>query len=443
MLGVAPELASGSVAQVGVRGQSLRIVVEGVDVDEDVSGVIVELLAASGDPIPLFDRDGDGTDDDPKKRVVIDANYGDEGTFTAEVTVLGMLDGIDATAARVRLVDSEGSTSDTTDMALLHQTEVPLGESCDATYVMTRCAYGLGCTGSPAACNEGTAPVIERLAFVMTDNDETELLMDGTEAEDDLKAIFLEFLDRNQEPVMLDLDADGTPESTSFNMDVLGKAIDGRFLLRLSQTSSFAESVDRIRATPVDDNGHTGEPVEARLSRRPVRGFNQTCDPFGFDVCTSGAACAPATNGQGYRCATVGPMQSAMCASAPVVEPGESVVVTATGDAFGASLWDPPSECAANNPRNRPEGAVVLHLSEPAAGLRIRTDYDGTDFDTIVYVVEGCPRDIREPLGCDDDSGLGVFSDLDLNFVPAGDYLIVVDSYDDSGGNFVLTVEIE
>lgn len=441
--GVPPTISSVAAAQVGARGQSIQLTVEGGDEDGDISGIVVELLDSAGAAIALYDRDGDGEPDDPRRRLFLDPAPAGEVTVSGTAVMATILDTVpNVESVRVSLIDSEGTTSPSREATLTLQTEVPAGGSCDESYVLTRCPYGMGCAGSPATCSEGTAPEFDRVAYHRT-SEGSQILLDGFEAEDDLKAIFLEFLDRSGDPVELDLDADGTPDSISFNVDVLGEAIDGRFLLRLEQTADFAETVVRIAATAVDDNGHTGERMEASLGNPPVRGFNQSCDPFGFDRCTTGAACSPDAGGAGHRCLVIGPMQSQMCESAPVVEPGETVVVTAAGGAFGASLWDPPDECAPNNPKNRPEGAVVLHLDEPAVGLRIRTDYAGTDFDTIVYVVEGCPREVEAPLGCDDDSGGGVFSDLDLAFVPAGDYLIVVDSYDITGGNFIITVELE
>ncbi len=443
--GQPPTLHVAEAQQVGARGQSVRITFEASDPDDDVSGVALSLLTAAGAEIPLVDRDADGVLDDPQRRIFFDVTIppADPGStnFTAEAWLPAIFDEApEAASIRMRVIDGEGSSSSSLDIEIAQQSEVGEGESCDATYILTRCPYGMGCSGEPAVCAEGTAPQIERLAYLEA-GDASEILVDGIEAEDDLKALFIEFQDRNGAPVLLDLDADGTPESENFNVDVFGRAIDGRFLFRLDQAPSFSEAVEQIVVTPVDDHDHIGEPVSARLGRPPVRGFNQACDTFGFDVCTTGAACTPDDNGSGSRCRVLGPMQSERCENAPVVEPGEAVVIA--GDAFGASLWDPPNECAANSPTNRPEGAVILHLAEPVAGLRVRTDYEGTNFDTIVYITEGCPREITAAIGCDDDGGLGVFSDLDVGFVPAGDYLIVVDSYDIDGGNFVLTVETE
>lgn len=442
--GQPPTLLAAEAIQVGARGQSVRITFEASDPDSDVAGVALALLTAAGAEIPLVDRDGDGVLDDPERRVFFDVTVpaaAESTTFTAEAWLPAIFDEApDAAGLRMRVIDAEGSASASQEMTIGLQSEVAAGASCDATYILTRCPYGMGCTGEPTVCAEGTAPQIERLAYHIV-GDASEILVDGIEAEDDLKALFIEFQDRNGAPVLLDLDADGTPESENFNVDVFGRALDGRFLFRLDQSPSFSAAVDQIVVTPVDDHEHIGEPVSARLGRPPVRGFNQACDSFGFDVCTNGAACTPDDSGDSSRCRVLGPMQSERCENAPVIEPGESVVVS--GDAFGASLWDPPNECAANSPLNRPEGAVILHLAEPVAGLRIRTDYEGTNFDTIVYLTEGCPREITAALGCDDDGGLGVFSDLDIGFVPAGDYLIVVDSYDAAGGNFVLTVESE
>jgi hypothetical protein len=114
------------------------------------------------------------------------------------------------------------------------------------------------------------------------------------------------------------------------------------------------------------------------------------------------------------------------------------------GVAEGGSLWDAPLGCATNDPTGRPEGVVVLRMTERADRVRLSTVGSGTNFDTVLYVVPGCPNDTADVMGCSDDvMGGGGASELVLENVPAGDYLVVIDSFDGNGGNFELRATVE
>jgi hypothetical protein len=68
----------------------------------------------------------------------------------------------------------------------------------------------------------------------------------------------------------------------------------------------------------------------------------------------------------------------------------------------------------------------------------------GTSFDTVLYAMPGCPNDNADALGCSDDVPMGAgASELVLENLPAGDYVVVIDSFDPMGGNFELHAIIE
>jgi hypothetical protein len=56
-----------------------------------------------------------------------------------------------------------------------------------------------------------------------------------------------------------------------------------------------------------------------------------------------------------------------------------------------------------------------------------------------LYVMPGCPNDNADALGCNDDfpNSAGA-SQLELTDVPPGDYVVVIDSFDQLGGAFEL-----
>jgi hypothetical protein len=202
--------------------------------------------------------------------------------------------------------------------------------------------------------------------------------------------------------------------------------------------------VPRLVVTPIDAAGHTGMIKIASPIAQPVRTAGQTCDPRGFDVCASGLTCSPGIVGATTnKCSSSAPMRTQQCNAAPVLEPTSSGAVV-VGLVEGGSLWDAPSGCSTNDPTGRPESVVRLRMTERADRVRLSTVGAGTNFDTVLYVVPGCPNDTADVLGCSDDKPMSAgASELVLENLPAGDYLVIVDSFDGNGGNFELHATVE
>jgi hypothetical protein len=115
-----------------------------------------------------------------------------------------------------------------------------------------------------------------------------------------------------------------------------------------------------------------------------------------------------------------------------------------SGRAEGASLWDSPDGCSTNDPKGRPEGVVTLRLAERANRLTLTTAQPGTTFDTTLYLLVDCSGSSIDAYGCSDDApGLQGASQLVLTDLPAGDYLVLIDSFDSAGGNFELKAIVE
>jgi len=175
----------------------------------------------------------------------------------------------------------------------------------------------------------------------------------------------------------------------------------------------------------------------------PVRNSGQACDPRGFDVCAANLVCTPGVVGKANTCQSGTTLRSAECKAATVLV-ATAEGATALGVATGASLWDVPEGCQSNNPKGRPEGLITVRLTGPAKKLTLSTEHPGTTFDTAVYLLAGCPVDVKDALGCSDDVAVTTSaSRLVVENLPAGDYQVIVDSFNFEGGSFELSAKVE
>jgi hypothetical protein len=155
-------------------------------------------------------------------------------------------------------------------------------------------------------------------------------------------------------------------------------------------------------------------------------------------VCGVNLACSPGVVGVANTCTMASKLRGPACTAAPVLV-ASAAGATVIGLADGVSLWDAPQGCSSNDPTGRPEGLVTLRLTANAPTLTLTTARPATNFDTTLYLLQGCPDDSLGALGCGDDTpGLGTASTLVLHDVNAGDYQVVVDSFDHVGGTFEL-----
>jgi hypothetical protein len=74
----------------------------------------------------------------------------------------------------------------------------------------------------------------------------------------------------------------------------------------------------------------------------------------------------------------------------------------------------------------------------------LSTGRPGTTVDTIVTLLPGCTdAAITRPIGCNDDAFKSTTSLLTLNNVPAGEYLVVVDTWSTTGGRVELAIDVK
>jgi len=87
------------------------------------------------------------------------------------------------------------------------------------------------------------------------------------------------------------------------------------------------------------------------------------------------------------------------------------------------SLSDATTGCVGNFG----EGADAVFLLTLTAGATVHLDTEGSSFDTVLYVRSTCDVQTSQ-LACDDDSGSGVNSSLEVALA-AGTYYVIVDGY--------------
>ncbi len=436
----APVLVSASAAVSGRFGDDVRIAVRASDADGDLTSLSLALFDDAGQPIVQFDGDGDGLLDTNQTVVSLSAPIvgPDEGDGLAVLAGLELA--VPSLAALdVGAVDAQGLASATQHVTLAAQPIVELDGICDPSFVANRCADGLGCPAAvPAVCVAGAPPALTRAAY-MSDPGAVRVLVEGTDADDDVSELVLAFFDGSDAPVELDLDGDGVPESTTFHAHVAAAGVDGHFFYAFDASDQFAIDVAAVGVTAIDRGMHQSDPMRAPRAAAPTRNVGQACDPSGFDRCV-GSVCLAASGG-GSRCVAVATARTSECGAAPELDAfaGPGFV---DGDASGPSLWDAPAGCSSGDPAGRPEGTLRLHLDRAASSVVLSTDNGYTTFDTTIYVMASCGA-APVVAWCGDDTPGSMrswLSRLELTSLPAGDYVVVVDSFSPSGGHFRLDV---
>lgn len=438
--GVAPSLSSLSAMISGSSGADISLVVIAEDPDRDATRLEVELRPAGGGTTPVFDLNRDGVLDSTSTVLFLDGEA-ERTELTAVVRLAGWNDRVPGLGfVRARLVDEANLVSDYLEVEIGQQPVREFGASCDASYLTDRCQDGLGCQGDPAVCVPSVPPVMERAAYVIR-GEAALILAAGSEPDDDLAGVRIDFFDAAGEPVMVDLDNDQITDATFVDLPAGLQRDDGTFFFESRTSEGFDQLVAEVGLTPFDRAENLGETERAVLAEPMLRGAGAICDPRGFDVCIEGAACLPGVPGAVSRCVSLANERVVGCREALELRPGETVA----GHVRGVGVWAPPEGCSTGGPEYG-EVIVRLVLEEPVAELVLDTRLPGTDFDTVLYLLDSCTAESRPAGPCaDDHRGDGTPSDLDstlavltLTNLPAGEHYIVVDSFGASGGHFML-----
>jgi hypothetical protein len=252
----------------------------------------------------------------------------------------------------------------------------------------------------------------------------------GSDPDDDLATLHLEFRTATGAPAEVDTDGDQILDGASFDLNATGTSQNGGFFVRNQFGLSFDVTVARILVTPVDGQALSGEERSASVTNAPTRVTGEACDPRGFDTCSAAEVCVPATTGDRSICRSRADVRGERCETAPLLEPLAGATFTFLR-ARGVSTWDPPVGCA--NPQAVSRSEAVARLRLAAAGrIRVSTALPETQADTILYVLPSCGTEGSAALSCQDD-GLGTASELTLD-LEAGDYVVIADSAREGGG---------
>jgi len=436
----APTLSNLTANVQGPQGLDLRVTVIGEDADKDIARLRVRLFDAQGRPLIAFRSALSDTPDTHETTLAFDtqSDVTNKASILASATLRNLFATNDPASVEVSLIDAAALASPFVAAEVKPQTVNNIGEACDPEYSANRCAPGLGCRESQ--CQEGLAPEITKLAY-LNGQGGTRILVSGTEPEDDIDSLLIEFLDLQGNSVTIDLDNDEVPESTSFELAAQSSSVDGKFFVRLDPSSEFEAQVKQIAVTPRDLFDHVGATKTSKLTASPVRSAGQGCDSLGYDTCNATSVCMVGANGTTYTCRDVNSVRKTECAAAPVLLTDGTPIV---GFASGSSLFDPPLGCSAGDSKGRPEGGARLALSSPAARLPLPTNLARTAFDTVLYLVAACGETAAAPLGCADETpDVSAAATLELDLVPAGSYLVVIDSWGPGGGEFELSATVE
>jgi hypothetical protein len=419
---------------VGRFGDAVRFTVAGTQPDARVYSIAVTFEDADGAPVEVFDGAWDGAASATEGRVPFDAKVADS-SFTATATTAVIPNIAKLAKARVSLIDGSDRASDEIEVTVVAQEELALGDACDPTNVDNRCPIGQSCSGSPNVCSDGVAPSIVEVKYLRGPT----ILVRGTDPDDDLSLLHVEFLDASNKPVVIDPDS----MITSFDYPAHNRSSSGVFFEQETPAATVEKAVSRVRVTAIDSLGHQSTPTTANLASVTRAGEGITCDPRGFIACIQDYVCGPGPSVTAGRCVKLQTARSSECTANAKLDPDKGVT-SAAGRIDGTSLWDPPSACS--NPENVdfPEATVSLHLENPVNELTISTQRPETSIDTVLYLLPGCAADSGSALACNDDGAAGGYaSSFTLNDVPAGDYTIVIEAGQLAGGPFGVAVSTQ
>lgn len=405
----------------GLRGT--RLFLDATDPDADLERVTLEWYDAAEQPVPA-DLDQDGQPE-TAATAFFETSAGDSPELALNLSTLPS----SVVRVAVTLHDHSGLSSSRVLTSLVDQPEVQAGEPCDARWRFDRCPAGHACVGGPpATCAPGAAPSVGRAAYLRIGNGAF-VYVEAADPDRDVSLLRFDFQTAEGADLeILDTDSDGQPDSSSYELLVQGLPLDdagGMFIASdLTELSAF---VPRVRLTLRDRAGLSSAPVEVPLTARPLRGAGQACSPRGFDVCVTSSRCEPTTLSEG-TCRDEAQLRLDRCASAPLIGPGSF-----TGELEGPPSWEPPAACVDPALGSGREAVFRLHLDTPAPTLRLTVQpAPGSAVDPVLSLVRACGEDnAASALACQDDVDVErgeLGARLELTDVPAGDYLIVVDS---------------
>jgi hypothetical protein len=426
---------------------SFEISIVGDDPDGDIQQAMLSIINDSG---AVIDLNGDGIAGDEFAFGTDPALPGNL-TVNAQIEFLGPINPafLDTLASvRMRLVDSAGTSTPMVTAPIAHGTLVGEGGTCGPLDL--ECQGELMCTAT--ICTEPTSAVDAcaaadasagitasgtyqvNLAIGAPDNFAGSCFYDTNYGEQILKVTvpgpsqMRVTADSSVAPSGADIDtylylrSSCTDPSTEMacNDDIGGGPAPLASLVSAALTpGTYYLVVDGSSEYP----GYTpwGD-VGVSVTMTPLLDPGAPCIP-GTDECVPDYYCADPTGGTTTSCITFAEVVAAECATAPIITSG--VAVTGSVTLSSPSLVD--GSCRYSGPW--PEQYHVLDLTERST-VTATTAGAGTNFDTVVFFLDGCSSTAAEIAGaCNDDidpSSPDWRSTVTTTLDP-GTYAIVVD----------------
>jgi hypothetical protein len=441
-----PSLDSFDAHVTGREGDDITLSASGTDAEGDVLFLSTKFTDSAGNPVNVFDTHWNGVADGPEDRLLFDASLVGDLRFDGTVTLPGFGSRYrDAAKVVVHLEDEAGNLSEDQTFDIGQQAEKLLGEACDPDILESRCTIGLSCTGKKPVCTTGGAPDLTNVLYARSSENGPRLLAAGADPDDDLAALRLEFFDNAGAPVKIDLDGDQIADKASWDLDVYGSSVRGSFFVFDQMGLGFDAVSPKMKVTPIDGQGTEGATKTITISAPFEQADLHPCDYRGFDTCGQASLCAPGLARATNSCTTLTSVRKTLCSSAPVLDPAKSVTKV-YGRAEGVSVWDPPAGCTQVGWTHRPEGLAKVHLSTAAKRLTLSTAVPETRIDTVLYLipdtVPNCGAPVTARTLCNDDFQ-GYSSSISAANVAAGNYIVVIDSANEEGGSYGLTLTVE
>jgi hypothetical protein len=422
---------------VGRLGTDVQIDITATGDPTTIASLQLTLKDKDGNPVEFFDANWDSEKDSATGRL-LPTTYPTEKPIqvTGVLKNAGRLSNL--SQLEVSLVDNNDAITKSVAADVTPLPKKDLDESCDPTGVKNRCAQGLACDSTSKVCVAGSSPVITKAQYVR--NMEGPILrVEGTDPDDDVLLMRLEFFSAQSAPVSIDVDGDGELDANDFETSYGITDTTGKFSFYNQSGLLFDDLVPKFVITATDSVGNESTKVPVTITDPPIRSLEQTCDLSAFDnSCTSGLLCVSRTIATVGRCTKPDTAKSERCnvAQTLTLKNGHAKI---SGTISGQDVWD---TCAATGTKSRPDNVYKLHLAEQASTLTLSTAQPETMIDTIVMLLPSCTAPAEEALGCNDDA-TGFSSTVSLKDVPAGDYFVIVESRPSAGGAFGLTIDVE
>lgn len=210
----------------------------------------------------------------------------------------------------------------------------------------------------------------------------------------------------------------------------------------------FLDEAEEVEVFAYDTGGAVSAPRRVPIAPQPVRGPGASCDPARLaDVCDAGFHCPTDT----AVCADRSIPRNSFCNDAPSIAVGETVSFSerlVDGAPSIPHLWEIPESC------DLPLAAWQDHYREnhitQLARLHVPTDLENVRIEAraqllenpVILLYDGCGL-VDPPLHCVADPAQGRKAPaLALDSLAAGDYLIVVRTGTQPGGQASWTLEV-